>query len=120
MLNNINDNNKDNLLQSPLADQTLAANTVKFINKNAYSSNPYSQGLYIDKTDISDTALKLYERDNDIKKFTQIAISDMDNNSHIDLMNDLFAQGVSDPFDDKIISELSANPDLWGDLGLEM
>ncbi len=117
MLNNINDNNKDNLLQSPLSD-TLGTNNVRFVNRNPYSNNPYSQSIYIDQTDISDTALKLYERDNDIKKFTQIAMSDMNDLSHIDLMEQLFSEGVSDPFDDKTISELSSNPDLWDDLGL--
>ncbi len=117
MLNNINDNNKDNLLHSPLSD-TLGTNSVRFINRNAYSSSPYSQSLYIDQTNISDAAMKLYERDNDIKKFTQIALSDMNDNSHIELMEQLFAEGVSDPFDEKTISELSANKDLWDDIGL--
>lgn len=119
MLNNINDNNKDNLLQSPLSD-SLGTSNVKFINRNAYSSNPYSQNIYIDKTDISDTALKLCERDNDIKKFTQLAMSDAENTSHLELMQELFAEGVADPFDDKVLTELSGNSDLWDDLGLNM
>ncbi len=116
MLNNISDNNKKDLLQSPLSD-TLGMSNVRFINKNTFSDS-YSQNLYIDKTDISDTALRLYERDNDIRKFTQLAMSDMDDLSYMDLMEQLFSEGVSDPFDDKTITELSANRDLWDDLGL--
>lgn len=118
MLNNINDNNKDNLLQSPLSDLTQGVNSVRFINRNPYASNPYAQGLYIDKTDISDMAMKLVERDNDIKKFTQIAMSDENDQSHMALMEELFSQGISDPFDESILAELSENSDLWDDLGL--
>ena len=118
MLNNINDNNKEDLLQTPLSDRTLGANNIRFVNRNAYSSNPYTQGLYIDKTDISDMAMRLVERDNDIKKFTQLAMSDADDNSHMALMDELFAQGVSDPFEDDVLSALSENSDLWDDLGL--
>ena len=118
MLNNINDNNKENLLQSPLSDRTLGTNNIRFVNRNAYSSNPYTQGLYVDKTDISDMAMQLVERDNDIKKFTKLAMSDADDNSHIALMDELFAQGISDPFEEDILSALSENSDLWDDLGL--
>lgn len=118
MLNNINDNNKEDLLQSPLSDRTLGTNNIRFVNRNAYSSNPYTQGLYVDKTDISDMAMQLVERDNDIKKFTKLAMSDADDNSHIALMDELFAQGISDPFEEDILSALSENSDLWDDLGL--
>ena len=118
MLNNINDNNKDDLLQSPLSDRTLGTNNIRFVNRNAYSSNPYTQGLYVDKTDISDMAMQLVERDNDIKKFTKLAMSDSEDNSHMALMDELFAQGVSDPFEEDILSALSENSDLWDDLGL--
>ena len=118
MLNNINDNNKENLLQNPLTDLTLGASNVRFVNRNAYSSNPYTQGLYVDKTDISDKAMQLVERDNDIKKFTQIVMSDAEDNSHMALMEELFAQGFTDPFEDDVLGELSANSDLWDDLGL--
>lgn len=118
MLNNINDNNKDNLLQSPLSNGMLGTNSVRFINRNAYSSNPYSQGLYVDKTDISDKAMQLIERDNDIKKFTKLAMSDKNDNSHLALMEELFSQGISDPFEEDILSDLAENSDLWDDLGL--
>ena len=118
MLNNINDNNKDDLLQSPLSDRILGANHIRFVNRGAYSSNPYTQGLYVDKTDISDRAMQLVERDNDIKKFTKLSMSDADDDSHMTLMNELFSQGISDPFEEDILSALAENSDLWDDLGL--
>ena len=118
MLNNINDNNKDNLLQSPLSNGALGVNNVRFINRNPYSSNPYSQGLYVDKTEISEKAMQLVERDNDVKKFAQIAMSDENDDSHLALMEELFSQGVADPFDESILEDLAGNSDLWDDLGL--
>ena len=63
------------------------------INKNLIQSgdiektslgkrNPYSEidkNLLVDESDISNEALKLYQKDLDIKKFTKLALSDADN-----------------------------------------
>ena len=45
-------------------------------------------------------------------------MSDQDDNSHLALMEELFSQGVSDPFEEDILSDLAENSDLWDDLGL--
>ena len=79
------------------------------INKNLLQSNnieklsigtrnPYAdidKNLLIDETNISNEAMSLYQRDLDIKKFTTLAMSDIDDLSH----NTLVAQNVFNKMD---------------------
>ena len=50
---------------------------------------------------MSEKALELYERKSDINKFTSLVLSDSENTSHEDIMQDLFNKGVVDPFEDE-------------------
>jgi len=62
------------------------------------TKNPYSdidKNLLIDETNISNEAMKLYQRDLDIKKFTTLAMSDIDNTDY----NSLIAQNVFNKMD---------------------
>lgn len=118
MFNNINDNNKDLLYNSQLEKQSNIINLAAIrahANKNAYSkdNNPY-----VDKTEISRNAIELFQKDCDIKKFNKIAMSDLSDNSHLERMKELFAQGVVDVFEDDVLSQLSGNSKLWNDLEL--
>lgn len=64
-------------------------------------------------------ALDLYERKTDIKNFTKLAISDMENDSHNQIVDKLFSSGkVIDPFDEKNLFDLSDNERFLKDLGL--
>ena len=97
MFNNINDNN-DFLYNSQLDKQSnvinlamLRANTQKVAYSN--TNNPY-----VDKTEISANAIELFQRDCDINKFNKIAMSDSNDFSHLDRMQELFADGVFDVF----------------------
>ena len=83
------------------------------LQKNSYSTNPY-----VDKTEISSDAMELFQRDLDIKHFTQTATSDMNNFSHLERMKELFSQGVVDVYEDDVLSELVTNSKLWNDLEL--
>ena len=79
------------------------------INKNLLQSNnieklsigtrnPYAdidKNLLIDEANISNEAMSLYQRDLDIKKFTTLAMSDIDDLSH----NNLVAQNVFNKMD---------------------
>lgn len=116
MFNNINDNNQNLLLNSQVGNSNNVINLAAIranAQKNAYASNPY-----VDKTEISSSAMELFQRDLDINKFNKIATSDLDDTSHLEKMNELFSQGVIDAFEDDVLSELVTNSKLWDDLEL--
>lgn len=116
MFNNINDNNTDLLYNSQLNSSSNVINLAAIragMQKNAYSTNPY-----VDKTEISSDAMQLFQKDLDIKKFTQIATSDLSDTSHLEKMQELFKDGVVDVFEDDVLSTLVTNSKLWDDLGL--
>ena len=109
MFNNINDNN---LLQFDNAGKVVnLANIRSNLQKNGYKVNPY-----IDKTEISANAMKLFQRDMDIQKFAKIAAQNPEDLSYMEQMQNLFADGVVDPFEDDVLSELVTNSKLLDDL----
>lgn len=67
---------------------------------------------------MSKHALKLYEKQCDIKNFTKLALSDPENTSHNEMVEQLLKDGVFDPLEDTVIEELAKNKELWDDLGL--
>ena len=65
-------------------------------------------GLFVDESNISDTALKLYEREQDVQKFTKLALSDADDKSADALVvSKVFDGEISIDDDDAIFSLLS-------------
>ena len=118
MFNNINDNSNEYLYNSQLDKQTNVINLAALranAQKSAYGIN---NNPYVDKTEISANAIELFQRDCDINKFNKIALSDSDDFSHLDRMNELFAQGVVDVYEDDVLSSLVTNSKLWDDLEL--
>lgn len=113
MFNNINDTNKDLLYAQLNSTKNVIdlASVRSALQKNSYSTNPY-----VDKTEISSNAMQLFQKDLDINKFTKIAASDPEDNSFLERMQELFSEGVIDPFEDDVISELVNNSKLWDDL----
>ena len=116
MFNNINENG-DLFYNSQLERQSnivnIALRKANYAKSKAEGKNPY-----VDRTEISSNAIELFQRDCDIKKFNQIAMSDLNDFSHLDRMKELFAEGVVDVFEDDIFKELSQNEKLYDDLGL--
>ena len=115
MFNNINDNN-DLFLNSQLERQGNVLNLAAIkanAQRNVYAAN---NNPYVDKTEISANALELFQRDCDINKFNKIAMSDEGDFSHLERMNELFAEGVIDVFEDDVLSDLASNQKLWDDL----
>ena len=111
MFNNINDNN---LLNLNTADKVInIANIRSAYKKNAYASNPY-----VDKTEISADAMKLFQRDLDIKKFAQIASENPEDLTYMEQIQELFSDGVVDPFEESALSKLVTNSKLLDDLNL--
>lgn len=62
--------------------------------------------------------INMYERKSDIKKFTKLVLSDPENDSHTDMVDELFKQGIVDPDADEKLMELSDNKRFLRDLGL--
>jgi len=109
MFNNINDNN---LLQFNTANNIInLANVRSSLQKNGYNNNPY-----VDKTEISANAMQLFQKDLDIQKFTKIAAQNPEDLSYLEKMQELFSDGVVDPFEEEVLSELVTNSKLWDDL----
>lgn len=116
MFNNINDNNNEYLYNSQLDRQSNIVNLAALranAQKSAYGINA---NPYVDKTEISANAIELFQRDCDINKFNKIALSNPEDFSHLDRMNELFSQGVVDVFEDDVLSSLVSNSKLWDDL----
>ena len=67
---------------------------------------------------LTKNALNLYEKKCDIKNFTKLALSDPENTSHNEIVNELSNKGVIDPADDEKLLELSDNRRFLRDLGL--
>ena len=118
MFNNINDNN-ELFYNSQLERQNNVVN-IALMRANAQKvAGNYSTNPYVDRSEISANAIELFQKDCDINKFNKIAMSDMDDLSHVNRVNELFAQGVIDVFEDDVLSNLAKNSKLWDDLELK-
>lgn len=121
MLNNINNNNTDVNISSQLVKQN-SQNTILGSNSigaaNTKDAENIDNNFYIDSSDISNTAMKMFEKEQDVSNFTKLATSDPENTSHNDMVKQLFSEGVTDPFEDSALSELTNNQSLLDDLGL--
>lgn len=96
-----------NLVQSSEVDKTTLG------KKNPYSD--IDKNLLVDVYDISSDAIQLYQKDLDIRKFTSLAMSDLDNTDY----NSLVVQNVfssDDDFNNKILEGLFSNKSFLQDL----
>lgn len=117
MFNNINNENNGLLYNnSQLGNASNVINLASVranLQKSGYGSSPY-----VDRTEISSNAMELFQKDLDIKKFTKIASSDLEDTSHLAKMQEIFKEGVVDVFEDDVLSSLVTNQKLWDDLEL--
>ena len=96
-----------NLVQSSEVDKTTLG------KKNPYSG--IDKNLLVDIYDISNDAIQLYQKDLDIRKFTSLAMSDLDNTDY----NSLVVQNVfssDDDYNNKILEGLFSNKSFLQDL----
>lgn len=114
MLNGVNLN--DELNNSQLNGQAGVSGVVTNPINNPYKN--IDRSLLIDETAISDEAVNLYQKEQDIKQFTSLAMSNPEDLSHEEIIANLFSKGVSDPFSNETIEELSGNQKLLEDLSL--
>lgn len=84
--------------------------------------NPISAGFEPAKNDfldgLSKRAVEMFEKQCDIKNFLKLALSDMENLSHNEIMQEMVNKGVVDPFEDEKLAELANNEKFLKDLGL--
>ena len=101
-----------------LANKNLVQETdiEKIQNKN---KNPYAEidkTLLIDESNISKEAIKLYQRDLEVKKFTNLAMSDPEDTSHNKLVMEKVFQADDGEFSEKVIEGMFNNRNFLKDL----
>ncbi len=101
-----------------LANKNLVQETdiEKIQNKN---KNPYAEidkTLLIDESNISKEAIKLYQRDLEVKKFTNLALSNPEDTSHNKLVMEKVFQADDGEFSEKVIEGMFNNRNFLKDL----
>ncbi len=114
MLNGIDNN--EGILNSQVDKQNEVSKVVTNPIRNPYKN--IDANLLIDETAISDEAVNLYQKEQDVKQFNNLAMSDPENMSHEEIVAGLFSKGVLDPLSDNVIEKLSGNQNLFKDLSL--
>ena len=115
MLNNVS--SAKDLLARTLTQNDSVSNIVS-LTASAAAGRNIDRNVLIDQFDISQEALSIYERENDIKKFTSLAMTDPENLSHNSYVEDLLKKGITDPYEDDVLSSLVNNSKLWDDLAI--
>ncbi len=95
-----------------------------YSDRQKYSSaatNPLSvdfeKNQFLNK--LTKRTVDLFEKNSDIKKFSKLVLSDPENQSHNDIVDELFSKNnIIDPFEDEKLMRLSDNEKFLRDLGL--
>lgn len=121
MLNNINNNYEDvniitksQMYEKMQPDKILGDSFAKTINYHGIHSN-----FCLDIPEIIEEEKRQQERKEDIAKFTKLAMSDFENNSHDKLVEELFSDNDTiSSYTNSVLKELSNNKQLFEDLGI--
>lgn len=133
MLNGINNENNNlnnlNLLNTQLTEQTEATGATNPIEGSKVNPYEKDKNYLVDETIISNDAMKKYmeeiiakqnqelEKQNDIKNFTNLV---MNTEVDMDRMNELFKNGVEDPFERFDTDKLVDNEKFLTDLNVQL
>lgn len=113
MLNGINLNEDlSNIAENKIGVSGVVTNPI---------NNPYKntdRNLLIDETAISEEAVNLYQKEQEINSFNALAMSDPEDMSHEEIIAGLFDKGISDPFSEEALKETAANVNLLTDLSI--
>lgn len=114
MINNIGNINSEHITGNNL-NKTSQLQGSEGLRKNPYAT--YNRDYLMDESQISKDAIKLYEMEKDIKSFTKLAMSGMEEDTQTEeLMQTLFSKGVVDIDDTDIWTQLSNNNNLIKDI----
>ena len=99
-------------------NEAISQNSISKISSLGTSGvyNTDDNGLFVDESTISDTALKLYEREQDIKRFMDLALSDEDDKSADSLVISKVMNGEISIDDDEAIFSLLSNDDFLNEI----
>ena len=99
-------------------NEAISQNSISKISSLGTSGvyNTDDNGLFVDESTISDTALKLYEREQDIKRFTDLALSDEDDKSADSLVISKVMNGEISIDDDEAIFSLLSNDNFLNEI----
>lgn len=118
MLYGIN-NNGDNLLSRQLMGSDDISKVVTNPIEGMSPFNKIDNSAYlIDESAISRDAYYLYQRECDVNNFTKLSMSNPEDTSHNELMQNLFSKGVIDPFAGDNVDTLVTNEKFLSDLKL--
>ncbi len=78
--------------------------------------NTSDNDLFVDESNISDAAIRLYEREQDVKRFTELVLSDADDNSADALVINKALNGEISIDDDEAVFSLLSNEDFLNEL----
>lgn len=124
MINGINNNDNNELINARLNGQGGVGNVVTnpISNNSAYVKE--AKYNFIDMSSISTDAYYLYQREQDVNYFTKLSLAGMDDTSYNDRVEELFSQGVTDPFKventEKLAEELLKSEDFLKDIEFSM
>ena len=98
--------------------EALSNNCISKFSSRGVSNacNTIDNDLFVDESNISDAAIKLYERERDVKKFTELALSDQDDTSADALVISKALSGEISIDDDEAIFSLLSNEDFLNEL----
>lgn len=125
MIHGINNENNEQLVNTRLNGQNGVSSVVTnpIGNKNPY--NKETKFNLVDVSDISMDAVKIFQREQDVKEFTKLAIAGMDDEeTYNQQVEELFSKGVVDPFmvddTDTLAQDLASNEEFLKDIDFSM
>ena len=125
MIHGINNENNEQLVNARLNGQNGVSSVVTnpIGNKNPY--NKETKFNLVDVSDISMDAVKIFQREQDVKEFTKLALAGMDDEeTYNQQVEELFSKGVVDPFmvddTDTLARDLASNEEFLKDIDFSM
>lgn len=125
MIHGINNENNEQLVNARLNGQNGISSVVTnpIGNKNPY--NKETKFNLVDVSDISMDAVKIFQREQDVKEFTKLALAGMDDEeTYNQQVEELFSKGVVDPFmvddTDTLAQDLAGNEEFLKDIDFSM
>lgn len=125
MIHGINNENNEQLVNARLNGQNGISSVVTnpIGNKNPY--NKETKFNLVDVSDISMDAVKIFQREQDVKEFTKLALAGMDDEeTYNQQVEELFSKGVFDPFmvddTDTLAQDLAGNEEFLKDIDFSM
>ncbi len=125
MIHGINNENNEQLVNARLNGQNGISSVVTnpIGNKNPY--NKETKFNLVDVSDISMDAVKIFQREQDVKEFTKLALAGMDDEeTYNQQVEELFSKGVVDPFmvddTDTLAQDLASNEEFLKDIDFSM